>query len=494
MRKTLSGMALTSVLLAMLPGVATADMFKRHHDHVLGTSLDIVVNAPSEIDADKAEEAILKEIERLRGVFSTYDNSSEISRLNRSIDTTVSDDMVRVLERCEAYRMQTSNALSCRIGSLIDTWAVAERENKLPNRPAMRITAGEIRRASVEIDAGKGTVNRPDEVIFATDSLAKGYILDTAVEAAIAASPKVSGLLMNIGGDIRTWGAGPQDGQWAVAITRGSELGEGGSALEGRVQINEGAVATSGSGPRDRMVGGQPYSHVISPADGWPVFHALTATVYASDAITADALATALLVMDLKRGLNLVESLPGVEAEIVTEDERHHQTSGWGGLKPEGKATSEIEASWPTGYEFSIEFEIPDQDIADYERPYVAVWIADKDRNLVRILMLAGQQARWMEENYYWHRRFGRKAGSLVDAISGPTRRPGQYKLVWDGRTDDGHTVGPGEYILHLEAAREHGEHQHESVTFTLSADVFNHEIEPGNELGHVSVRFGSTD
>ncbi|CAN0595610.1 unnamed protein product, partial [Laminaria digitata] len=174
-------------------------MFKRHHDHVLGTSLDIVVNAPSETDADKAEEAILKEIERLRGVFSTYDNSSEISRLNRSIDTTVSDDMVRVLERCEAYRMQTSNALSCRIGSLIDTWAVAERENKLPNRPAMRITAGEIRRASVEIDAGKGTVNRPDEVIFATDSLAKGYILDTAVEAAIGASPKVSGLLMNIG-------------------------------------------------------------------------------------------------------------------------------------------------------------------------------------------------------------------------------------------------------------------------------------------------------
>lgn len=83
MRKTLSGMALTSVLLAMLPGVATADIFKRHHDHVLGTSLDIVVNAPSEIDADKAEEAILKEIERLRGVFSTYDNSSEISRLNR---------------------------------------------------------------------------------------------------------------------------------------------------------------------------------------------------------------------------------------------------------------------------------------------------------------------------------------------------------------------------------------------------------------------------
>ncbi|HCE22954.1 MAG TPA: hypothetical protein DF282_10645, partial [Hyphomonas sp.] len=275
MRKTLSGMALTSVLVTMLPGVATADMFKRHHDHVLGTSLDIVVNAPSEIDANKAEEAILKEIERLRGVFSTYDNSSEISRLNRSSDTTVTDDMVRVLERCEAYRMQTSNALSCRIGSLIDTWAVAERENKLPNRPAMRITAGEIRRASVEIDAGKGTVNRPDEVIFATDSLAKGYILDTAVEAAIAASPKVSGLLMNIGGDIRTWGAGPQDGQWAVAITRGSELGEGGSALEGRVQINEGAVATSGSGPRDRMVGGQPYSHVISPADGWPVFHAL---------------------------------------------------------------------------------------------------------------------------------------------------------------------------------------------------------------------------
>lgn len=492
MRKTLSGMALTSVLAAMISGVATADVFKLHHDHVLGTSLDIVVDAPSETDANKAEGAILKEIERLRGVFSTYDNASEISRLNRSGDTTVSDDMVRVLERCEVYRTQTSNALSCRIGRLIDTWAVAERENKLPDRPAMRISAGEIRRASVEIDAGKGTVNRPDEVIFATDSLAKGYILDKALEAAIAASPKASGLLINIGGDIRTWGAGPQDGQWAVAITRGSELGEGGPAFDGRVLINEGAVATSGSGPRDRLVGGQPFSHVMSPADGWPVFHVLTATVYASDAITADALATALLVMDLKQGRDLVESLPGVEAEIVTEDERRHQTSGWGGLKPEEKADRAMEASWPTGYEFAIDLEIPDQNIADYERPYVAVWIADKDRNLVRILMLAGQQARWMEENYYWHRRFGRKAGSLVDAIAGPTRRPGQYNLVWDGLTDDGLTVAPGEYILHLEAAREHGEHQHESVAFTLSADAFKHEVEPGSELGRVTVQFGS--
>ena len=494
MRKTLAGLALAPILSAILSGAAAADIYKRHHDHVLGTSLDLVVNAPSEAAADTAESAIIQEIERLRSVFSTYDISSEISRLNQASSMEASADMIRVLEQCEAYRTLTSNALSCRIGGLLDVWASAEHENRLPDRPAMRVAAGEIRRASIQTDTKTRRISRPEPVRFATDSLAKGYILDAALEVASAAAPEVSGLLINIGGDIRSWGDGPQNGQWAVAVTQASELGEGGSAPHARVLIDEGAIATSGLGPRNRTIEGEAYSHVISPADGWPVSHIQTATVHASDAMTADAIATALLVMDLKPGLNLVENMPGVEAEIVTADQRRHPTSGWTTFESMPRKEAEASANWPDEFTFTIDFEIPEHAIADYERPYVAVWIADKERNLIRILMLAGQQERWMEENYYWHRRFGRKAGSLVDAIAGPTRRPGQYDLQWDGLTDDGIPAPAGDYILHLEAAREHGDHQHESIGFTISQDPFTHQVEPGSEIGPVIIRFGVKD
>src|ERR1019366_1855273 len=58
--------------------------FYFHHDHVIGTSLDLWITTPDEVAADAAERAILDEIERLRLIFSTYDESSEISRLNRT--------------------------------------------------------------------------------------------------------------------------------------------------------------------------------------------------------------------------------------------------------------------------------------------------------------------------------------------------------------------------------------------------------------------------
>src|SRR5215475_10396469 len=72
----------------------TAKEFSFHHDHVLGTSLDLWIVAPNETSANYAEGAILDEIERLRLVFSTYDPQSEISRLNRADGpVSVSADM-----------------------------------------------------------------------------------------------------------------------------------------------------------------------------------------------------------------------------------------------------------------------------------------------------------------------------------------------------------------------------------------------------------------
>src|ERR1700723_853634 len=72
--------------------------FYYHHDHILGTSLDLFVTARDENAADEAEQAVLAEIERLRRVFSLYDPNSELSRLNRTRATmVVSSEMIEVL-------------------------------------------------------------------------------------------------------------------------------------------------------------------------------------------------------------------------------------------------------------------------------------------------------------------------------------------------------------------------------------------------------------
>lgn len=474
-RNRMTSLGLVLVAMASAP-LTNAETFRRHQDYVLGTSFDLTVVAGSEAQADAAEKAVLSEIARLEALLSTYSSDSEISRLNTAGSIKASPELIEVLTECEAYRDRTANAFSCRIGELLRAWQEAETSGVKPDSARMRLLAGEIRRADLAIDLASSEVSIDEPIQLNVNALAKGYILDAALSKARSAAPEASGILLNIGGDITSWGR--KEGGAAWKITAGSPSIE--------LQLTAGSVATSGEGPRSLKIGDEAFSHIISPADGWPVDGVQMATVFAPTAFQADALATLLTVLPLNDGLTRVEQLEGVEARITASDGRSYTTSGWSVFE----ATSEVKAeATPSGIELQTSFVIPEKNVADYERPYVSVWVSDTKRNLVRILLLAGDEPRWMEENYYWFRRFGRKAGSLVDAESGPTRRPGEYELTWDGRDHDGNVVPAGEYILHIEASREHGSHQHESIRFQIgSKGEFAESLEPGEELGHVTL------
>ena len=478
--------------LVLASQAATAETYRRHYDHVLGASLDIAVTADDPAVANAADAAIRAEIDRLNAVFNTYDPESEISRLNTVESAAASPELIEVLTLCDTWRLQSSGAMSCRIGALIDAWAAAEEADTAPERPAMRLLAGEIRRASASIDPASGRVAREEPIRLDTNAIAKGYIIDKAFAAARGAAPEARGLLVDIGGDLRTWGEGPDGGGWRVGVAAPERLADN-AAPEVVLHLSERAVASSGQGARSRVIAGNAYGHIISPSSGWAVEHVAGATVAAADATSADALATALMVMTLSDGLALAESLMDVEALIVAADGRRFWTEGWAGLGAlDESGAGGGSSAWPNGFELSVDFVIPEIEEADYERPYVAIWVGDGDRGLVRVLMLAGEEARWQEENYVWHRRFGRKAGSLVGAVARPTRRPGAYTVVWDGLRDDGSAAGPGDYVLHFEAAREHGGHQYESLELSFGGEPFESDLAMGDELGAVTVRYGA--
>ena len=456
-----------------------ADVYNRHEENVLGTSLEISVVADAEQSADRAFSGVLEEISRLNGLLSTYDRESEVSHLNRSASLYASPELIEVIEACEIFRVRTMDAFSCRVGGLINLWRQAAEEDSKPERPEMRVLAGQIRRADLLIENNGLRVLRPESVVLNVDALAKGYIIDRALQAARASAPHAEGVLINIGGDIRTWGKGPHQGSWRIAT---------GLRQEVTLTVSSGAVATSGRSGRDLLIGDENYSHILSPRDGWPVSDVSGATVYAPDALTADALATAFMVMPVGEGLDFAETQEGVEVFIRAEDGNSFKSSGWDALRPN---ENELLSHWPAGFTFHVDLEIPELEVANYERPYVAAWLADSERNLIRVLMLEGKEKRWMEENYYWHRRFGRRAGSLVDAVSEPTRRPGEYTLFWDGLDHEGDPVPPGEYILHIEASREHGGHQHERISVKTGDGPFSTQLSAGEELGRIWVSFG---
>ena len=132
-----------------------------------------------------------------------------------------------------------------------------------------------------------------------------------------------------------------------------------------------------------------------------------------------------------------------------------------------------------------------------YNRPYVAVWLEDASGKPVRTLCLwyqSGKGNRWLPDLRRWFRaEESRKAsdgGDLAATISGPTREPGAYKLVWDGKNDKKALVDQGEYYICIEAAREHGTYQLIRERLEFGGAVFNKTFTGNEEIKGASVAY----
>ena len=482
-------LAIVGCFLSGLTAVR-AETFTFRSEYVLGTSFEMIVSTRDQATAARAHAMALGEIERLEQILSTWQRETEISNLNMSDGGVVSQELFDVLSLCEGFLTSTKNALSCRIGDVVDTWREAAKTGVSPLPVAMNKRAADISAADVALDPQNTSVGRPSSVSFIVDGLAKGWIIDQTVEKIVSSLPSIHGVMINIGGDIRAYGDATIP-QYRIGI---AEKGGASETLSEVIRVQNAAIASSGNGARDLMAGEATYSHIISPRTGMPQSKMSRATCVAPDAMTADALATAFMVMGVGEALEYANTREGVEAVLTTKGGARFASNGWSDLLvPIDQIISnrEVEDPWADGYAFSVRYTIPPQDVSEYEYPYIVIWVTDLEKNLVRSLQLLGRVPVWVEENYVFWRRYGRKQPAIVDTVAEPTRPPGTYTVIWDGRDGNGHPVPTGRYVIHVEASREHGGHQYEKKEFLIGGRPFLEVIEPGNELGRIEFQFG---
>ncbi|MDB5440472.1 MAG: thiamine biosynthesis protein ApbE [Caulobacteraceae bacterium] len=486
--------------VAALPAAAVAaplQVHSFHEDHVLGTSFDMTVVADSPAGAAMARWAARDEIARLDKVLSTWRDDSEISRLNAATgQVAVSSDLQSVLGQAETWRQTTGGAFSARLGTVEAAWNQAEAAGVAPSPVHLASLAQAAAKAPLRIDAN--LVERPSAVKFAPDGLAKGYVIDAALAAAKVAAPGVRGLLIDIGGDMRCSGVAPSGDAWTVGVAA-PRAADNAAPVQVLSLWNK-AVATSGVGQRDRTIGGCPYSQTLSPFDG-SAMSTPQVTVVANRAVDADALASALSVMSIKQGLALVERTPGAEARIVRTGGLAATSSGWNSLlkpvavasKPSLGLDCAVDAGkpWPADFALNIDYTVPN--INDPRHPpFVAVWISDKDGKMIRTLFHLGDHPpRYLNSNYVWWNAFQKATPELLGSITRPTRRPGTYTVAWDGKNDAGKLVGQGDYIVHIEASREHGGHSLQDIPISVGTTEANGASAGGGELGPTKVSYG---
>lgn len=143
--------------------------------------------------------------------------------------------------------------------------------------------------------------------------IGQGYIADKIKEL-LQSSGCTSGVI-NVSGDINTWGYQLDGKPWTVAIVNPMNK----SKIFATFPLIDSAIETSGSYEKFVVFNDKRYTHIIDPRTGYPATGLVSVSVFAKKTELADALATSIFVMGKDVGLDFINQLPGIECIIVDE-------------------------------------------------------------------------------------------------------------------------------------------------------------------------------
>jgi hypothetical protein len=136
--------------------------------------------------------------------------------------------------------------------------------------------------------------------------------------------------------------------------------------------------------------------------------------------------------------------------------------------------TLPLASSWAMAADLSVQFELPAMKVAEYHKPYVAIWIENADKSVASNLAVLydvkkkdNGGLKWIKDLRTWWRVGGKDVTLPMDGVSGATKAPGKHTMTFDGALDK---LPDGDYKLVVEASREAGGREVVRVPFTLPA------------------------
>jgi len=441
-------------------------LYVSNYENILGTSLEFKFTSTTELEAERAENAALKEINRLSSIFSAYDANSEFSKwmkqdLNKPIK--ISKELFEMLDLFEQWKNKSNGALNPSAAIAINLWNEAAKKQELPTISAVNASVERMKKSHYKLDKANLTATRLTNSPLIMNTFAKSYIINLACDAALA-SAKIDAVVVNIGGDLVVKGNIADQ----VNVTNPKANAENDAPLA-HLLISNKAVATSGNYRRGLQIGKHWYSHIIDPRTGKPVEGVISATVIAPNAVDAGALATVFNILSLSESKALAATIPGVEYLIITSSGKRVESAGLRGLmnnnvkeEPVIKSNeifSSAEKLWDPKFELAVSFEFNAIE-GNGHRPFAAVWVEDANKIPIRNLALWYNKPKWLPDLRNWYRINGESFKTDKNnyaSVTGATRSPGKYTIKWDGKNDKGQYVPQGKYTIIIETAKEHG-------------------------------------
>lgn len=305
----------------------------------MGTMYHITVIPETTVDDGLLTRAIRETLESVNAGMSMFDRNSELSRFNslsKNETMCVSGPFMDVFRvGSDLYRI-TDGAWDGTVAPLVNLWGFGSsgRGPGTPDIAAIEKARAAVGFHQIRVSDGHCLSKMNNGLALDFGSIAKGYAVDEI--AKLLNGRGVQNYLVEIGGEVRAGGTN-RGRPWKVGIS----LPVPGSAVNrilGSLELRDRAIATSGDYRNFRLIEGKTYSHEIDPRTGWPVRNKVASvTVIAETAVYADGLATGLMVMGEVKGLDLVNSLPGVSCLFVIREEGRPQAdSGFRTMRSRG--------------------------------------------------------------------------------------------------------------------------------------------------------------
>lgn len=284
---------------------------------VMNTIAKFLAVAPDEKTAQAAIDAAIKEVKRLEGLMNRYDPNSQLSLVNRQADKEpikIDKDLFEIFQRSIYYSELTGGAFDITVAPLIDLFRACAEANTPPTDKQLAEVKQKIGCKKILLDANDFSIRlSAGGMKLDLGAIAKGYAADKAV--AIMKNCGATGGLVDLGGQIGSFGTTETKGKWMIGIQDPTKPQE--NQIIAAFALNDAAISTSGNYHRFYVIAGKRYSHIFNPATETSADTLSSVTIFAQTGTAADALATAVSVMGAEKGLELIKSLKSTEAIIV---------------------------------------------------------------------------------------------------------------------------------------------------------------------------------
>ncbi|HEX4877945.1 MAG TPA: FAD:protein FMN transferase [Chitinophagaceae bacterium] len=288
---------------------------------LMGNRFEISVIDSSEQKAQLHIDAAVSEISRIEKLLTTFSDSSQTNLINKNAGISpvkVDKEVFDLISRSKRISSLTQGAFDITYGSVDKSlWNFDQTMTSLPDPSTAQKMVRLINYQHVILNQEECTVFLKEKGMrIGFGGIGKGYAAEMAKK--VLQQRGVESGIVNASGDLTAWGYQPDGNPWTIGIADPNAARSPFSLVE----ITDMAIATSGNYEKYIMIGGKRYSHTIDPKTGLPVTGIKSVTIISPNAEIADAMATPVMIMGVKAGVDMINQVKGLACIVIDDNDK----------------------------------------------------------------------------------------------------------------------------------------------------------------------------